>query len=570
MTQAVRAAEQLTDGNWHRLHPATPLLKGGIALLAIAGAIIANLREALIESFFGGPREEDPVSLLYRNGLLGWALLIALAFVLLFVLGFYVSWRMHEFRVTEDVVEVRSGILFRTHRKGRLDRVQGINIMRPLVPRLFGAAKLEVNVAGQNANVQLSYLRSRDADALRRRILGLASGKRSEAIVQGDDAAAAAAGVAAAGEGVTPVGPAHAVHPGDFGPAAARVLEERAREFLAPELDADAAPPESVVTIPLGRLAGSIALSGFTIALALVLFVGVPIVVATGAYWALLPVLPGLVGSIGFFVNRIVKSLRFSIAGTPDGIRVGYGLLSTSNDTLPPGRIHAVEVLQPLLWRSTGWWTIRITRASNSSTPGAAGQANTTLLPVGTKEDVTRVLGLVLPEFVGETSTSLLLAGILGRGEDGDGFVNAPRRGRVLRPFSWRRTGFAMDSNALLLRSGAVWRHLVIVPHARLQSIALRQGPLERRLGVNRIQAHTVAGPVDTELGIVDRETSLRLFEDLAASAATSGRIDRSHRWGTVEQEDGRSGQHEDQHQQAARHEPAHADERAGEHEDAR
>jgi putative membrane protein len=527
VSQAVRAAEQLTDGNWHRLHPATPILKGGIALIAIAGAIIANLREALIESFFGGPREQDPVSLLYSNGLLGWALLLALAVVLLFVGGFYVSWRMHEFRVTEDVVEVRSGILFRTHRKGRLDRIQGINIMRPVVPRLFGAAKLEVNVAGQNANVQLSYLRSRDADALRRRILGLASGKHTEALAETAPAVT---------EGVDPQAQAAA----GTGPVAARILEERAREFLAPELDPDAAPPESIVKIPMGRLVGSIALSGFTIFLVLVLFVGVPIVVATGTYWALLPVLPGLVGSIGFYVNRIVKSLRFSIAGTPDGIRVGYGLLSTSNDTLPPGRIHAVEVLQPLLWRPAGWWTIRITRASNSSTPGAAGQANTTLLPVGDKGDVIRVLGLVLPEFVGETSTALLLTGILGHGEDADGFVNSPRRGRFLRPFSWRRTGFAIDPNALLLRSGAVWRHLVIVPHARLQSIALRQGPIERRLGVNRIQAHTVAGPVNTELGIVDRDTSVRLFEGLAVSAATSGRVDRSHRWWTAEHEDAR------------------------------
>jgi putative membrane protein len=530
MSQAVRAGEQLTDGNWHRLHPATPVLKGGIALIAIAGAIVANLREALIESFFGGPRGDDPVSLLFTNGLLGWALLVMLAVLLLLVLGFYFSWRMHEFRVTEDVVEVRSGILFRTNRKGRLDRVQGINIVRPVVPRLFGAAKLEVNVAGQNANVQLSYLRSRDADVLRRRILGLASGKRSEALAETGDAAAATDGGAG-----TPPTPAN-----EAGPAAARILEERAREFLAPELDPDAAPPESIVKIPLGRLMGSIALSGFTIALLLVLFVGVPLVVANGSYWILLPVLPGLIGSIGFYINRIVKSLRFSIAGTPDGIRVGYGLLSTSNDTLPPGRIHAVEVLQPLLWRPAGWWTIRITRASNSSTPGAAGQANTTLLPVGDREDVRRVLALVLPEFVGETSTALLLTGILGRGERGDGFVNAPRRGRLLRPFSWRRTGFAIDPNALLLRSGAVWRHLVIVPHARLQSIALRQGPIERRLEVNRIQAHTVAGPVNTELGIVDRETSIRLFEDLAVSAATSGRVDRSHRWWTAEHEDAR------------------------------
>ena len=507
MTSAVRVAEQLTDGNWHRLHPATPLLKGGIALLAFAGILIANLRERLIEGFFGGEGADDPVSMLYESGMLGWGLLVVVGVVLLAMLGFYVSWRMHEFRVTEEVVEVRSGILFRTNRKGRLDRIQGINIVRPFIARLLGAAKLEVNVAGQNANVQLSYLRSKDADAIRREILGLASGKRSADLEHGT-----------AGTGEHKHGPAG-------------LIEERAREFLAPELDPDAAPPESVVTIPIGRLAGSIVLNGFTIVLVLFVVVGIPVVIATESYWLLLPALPGIVGSVGFYISRTAKSLRYSIAGTPDGIRVGYGLLSTSNDTLPPGRIHAVEVSQPLLWRSTGWWSISITRASSSSAPGAAGQANTTLLPVGTIDDVFQVLGLVLPEFVGDTSTELLRTGILGPGEPDDGFVNAPRRGRVLRPFSWRRTGFAVDPSALLLRSGAIWRHLVIVPHARLQSIALKQGPLERALGVNRMHAHTVAGPVNTELVIVDRDTSLRLFEDLAASAATSGRADRTHRW---------------------------------------
>ena len=42
--------------------------------------------------------------------------------------------------------------------------------------------------------------------------------------------------------------------------------------------------------------------------------------------------------------SRITKSLRYSIAGTPDGVRIGYGLLSTGNETIPPGRIHAIEV----------------------------------------------------------------------------------------------------------------------------------------------------------------------------------------------------------------------------------
>ena len=59
------------------------------------------------------------------------------------------------------------------------------------------------------------------------------------------------------------------------------------------------------------------------------------------------------------------------IAGTPDGIRVGFGLLSTSNETLPPGRIHSVQVSQPLLWRLPGWWEIRVNRAGRSTTKAA-------------------------------------------------------------------------------------------------------------------------------------------------------------------------------------------------------
>ncbi len=41
----------LADGEWHRLHPATPLLRGGLYLVAIIGIIVANLRERLVEWF---------------------------------------------------------------------------------------------------------------------------------------------------------------------------------------------------------------------------------------------------------------------------------------------------------------------------------------------------------------------------------------------------------------------------------------------------------------------------------------------------------------------------------------
>ena len=96
-------------------------------------------------------------------------------------------------------------------------------------------------------------------------------------------------------------------------------------------------------------------------------------------------------------MNRIVKSLRYTIAGTPDGVRVGYGLLSTSNETLPPGRIHSISISQELLWRPADWWEVKVNRAGKSSAQGAAGQQNTTILPVGTRAEVFRVLELVLP-----------------------------------------------------------------------------------------------------------------------------------------------------------------------------
>jgi putative membrane protein len=177
---AAATARGLADGEWHRLHPATPLLKGGIALLAIIGVIIANLRERLVELFLprsGGP--EDPLDFAVRHGWLGWGVLAVLGVLLVLVLGYWLSWRMHSFRITDDVVEVRSGVVFRRNRRARLDRIQSINVARPLLARLLGASKLEINQAGQDANVNLEYLHRDPAIALRGEVLRRASGTSS-------------------------------------------------------------------------------------------------------------------------------------------------------------------------------------------------------------------------------------------------------------------------------------------------------------------------------------------------------------------------------------------------------
>ncbi len=515
---------QLADGEWHRLHPATPLLKGGIAFIAILGVVIANLRERLLEIFVPGlecPEEfctEDPISIVLERYLVI-ALLITVGVLVLIIALFWLSWRMHTFRITDEVVEVRSGVIFRSHRKARLDRVQGINVARPLFARIFGAAKLELSTAGSDANVELSYLTGANADGLRAEILRRASGIRSRAAEA--DAPPATDADAEAGAA------AHRAGLSD-------VARQRLAEFTAPELDPTLALPQSVVTMKAGRLIGSTVLSSTTIFFVITIAVLVVVMTTTDAgSWVFFAIIPTLFGFGSYAVNRVVKSLRYSIAATPDGVRVGFGLLSTTNETLPPGRIHAVQITQELLWRPADWWMVQVNLASQSATPNAAAQQKTTILPVGSRADVLKVLELVLPDLVTDETRELIESG-LARSRPDDGFTTSPKRAAVLRWFSWRRNGFLLHPDAVILRKGAIWRTLSVVPTARTQSVAAHQGPLERLLRVAHVRVHTVAGPVTAEIGAIDVADASALFDDTASAGVAAIGSDRTHRWGAV------------------------------------
>jgi len=84
---------------------------------------------------------------------------------------------------------------------------------------------------------------------------------------------------------------------------------------------------------------------------------------------------------------------------------------------------------------------------------------------------------------------------------------------------------------SLLIRKGAIWRRLIIVPQPRLQSVALHQGPLLRRLRLASIHLHTVNGPITAEIGAVDQSAALAFFTEVADLAVRAGQSDTSHRW---------------------------------------
>ena len=549
------AGHGLADGEWHRLHPASPLLRGGLVLLGVIGFIIANLRERLVDVFLllfapearegfeqpppgGGDWGSDPISAIVVNGLVGWALIAVVAVLVALVIGFWLSWRMHTFRVTDEAVEVRSGILFRSHRSARLDRVQGINVARPLFARLFGTAKLDVSVAGQSGNVPLAYLGSAAADRLRADLLRLASGARAER-AQGADARGAGAGTVDTGS-TGAHSEASAGAPGDSAAAAetprqpvtaraGALVGQRVGEFLAPELDPGLAPPESVVHLPVGRIVGSTLLGGGTIWLAIIAII-IAVGAGTGELWVLFTFVPAAIGAVSYVWTRITKSLRYSIAGTPDGVRIGHGLLSTANQTIPPGRVHAVEATQWVLWRAFGWWSVRVNLAGQQLTTSNDQVQRTLVLPVGTVADVHRVLALLLPDVATEVDP-LVDAGLTGRGGE-TGFTQAPRRAAWLRPFSWRRIGWASAAGIVLVRRGWLLRSLALVPLARMQSVAVEAGPVRRGLRLASLRVHTVAGPVSVVAPVVDRAEADAAFERLAHEAVERAADDHSERWG--------------------------------------
>lgn len=518
----------LSDGEWHRLHPLTPLLRGGLFLLVVIGIVVANLRDRLIAIFFPWSGEDgvdvdmqgDPVDFVIDNNLYLVALLIVVGVLAVLVGGFYLSWRFHTFRITDDDVEVRSGILFRTQRRAPLDRVQGVNLTRPMIARLLGMAKLEVIGAGADGNVRLEYLSTENSEAVRADILRLASGQR----LAEESARREAAGsrVAALGQTVS-----------------------RGLTGLVEGDEAPVAEPESVVDIPVARLILSHVVSTTTVMLILGV-VAVAVGAARGTPWLLFAIVPGLIGVGAYWVRSIIRSLRYSIAPTPDGVRITFGLLTTITETVPPGRIHAVEITQPILWRPFGWWTIRINRLSGRNAADTSADQFTTALPVGTAADVERVLRLLQPGVPADEWGMIVTQGMVGPGrrpapvgEDdaeatdaaADGFRTSPRRAWPLRPLSWRRNGFRVTPDLLLLRRGFIWRRLAIVPLARLQSIGIDQGPLDRALRVAALRAHIVSGPVYASLGAIDRDDAVAAFDDIAHAAVAAAGDDRSYRW---------------------------------------
>jgi putative membrane protein len=436
-------AEKAWRARGSRLHPLTPVVRAGRVLVSMAALAAYNIKDA-------------------KHA--GWWLPVIVVGVLLLGFGAGVaSWAFTRFRIDGGEVHIDSGVFIRRSRQVRIDRLQAIDIVQPLLARAFGLAELKLDMAGgAEGRVRLGYLRVEEAQALRASLLAMAAGLDHQ----------------------TPEAPQQALlH--CSGPAIVGSALLSTQAFI-----------------------GFIWVGGFL----------------TGAVTSQQPgvfigALPGIVSVFGGVWQTIQQHFGFTVADSPDGLRLRHGLFETRAQTVPPGRVQAVHIVQPLLWRLFGWVRVDANIAGYAGHRADEGrQHNSVLMPVGSRAQALLVVSRVLP----------------GVDIDAVPMTRVPSRAKWRSPLLWWTYRAGADEAIVGVRSGLLTRVHAVMRHEKIQSVRLSAGLWQRALRLATVHIDSTKGPVRVVLHNRDIAEGRRIV-DIEVVRAERGRAMRApDRWMTT------------------------------------
>lgn len=330
MTHAVPAGELPTA--WSRVSPASPIVRAGREVLVLLGIFGAN----------GISHGESP-----------WA---AIAVAVIASVAGVVSWRVTRWRVHSGELQIDTGLVRRQQIRVPLTQIQGIDLVRPLLARMFGVSEIRVVLAGQgSAPARLTYLAEERAIDVRAQLLALAHGLAPD------------------------------------------VPEPPERPIVA-------VPPGRIVAAGLASIPAAVGVVVLVAGIAVAAVEPASIAAALGVFILL------LVLTLGVTWTQVSAEWDFRVAEAPDGLRLQSGLLQHRSETVPYGRIQAVRWIEPVCWRPFGWVRLEFDVARRSRAGHADRQAAATtlaLLPVGSRDEARWLLSRVMPGATAELPPTL-------------------------------------------------------------------------------------------------------------------------------------------------------------------
>jgi putative membrane protein len=388
----------------------------------------------------------------------------------------WASWLRTRYWIDDRELRIDTGVVYHQSRRIRIDRLQGIDIVQPFVARLFGLAELKMDVAGGDKEGSLAFLPLAEAHRVRRVLLD-----RRDEVRRSEQPPSSA----------------------DDAPAS------DSPEWVPPDHD--------IAVLDLRTLLLSTLLSPETIALLLAVLV----FALSAAFVGGLVVAPGLPVLIGFglvVLRRFSGYYGFTVSQTRVGLQVRRGLFDRNTQTITLTRVQGVVISEPVLWRPFGWAKLDVSVAGAGGTSETdGGPSATTVMPVADLADVHA------------------LASHLLRGHDVDvdadvaaiGLDLPPTSAKWLDPFGRRFMGVGMGDDLVVSRQGWFTRSTHAVRHARVQSVRLSQGPLQRRLGLADVHVDSPPGPVHVRARHRDATEARRLWEaeERNAKAARLSRL---------------------------------------------
>ncbi|MDU0478788.1 PH domain-containing protein [Staphylococcus chromogenes] len=437
---------------FRRVHRATPLLQFWTTILAVCALVIANISGTVLKDIAAAVQHGHVKSMWFLLGIAGF---LALCGAIWLVSGLW--WRAMGYRLGAEEISLKHGVISKSLRTARYDRIQAVDVVEPVIARIFGVAKVRVETAGGNNSVlQIMYLRKAEAEQVRAEVLARRSGKA----------------------GAEPVG-------------------ERPKAELS-DAESDALIPP----IPIKRSLLAAALSWHTLVLVLLLLPGLAGKTFLGI---MLPVIVGVLPALWRIVDN---SWEFTARVDGDVLHVSYGLADRRRQSIPVGRIHGVIVSQPWMWRWLGLWSVQVTVAGYGMEKANAGTSM--LLPVGTYKQAMALLEIITPLTRAELVDK---ANPQGRGA---AQFTSPARAKWLSPVDLRQQGTTLiDDRAVVIHSGR-WGHVMkVIAPSHIQELTLLQGPIGHVLRVASVRLDLVQGPVLMQASELDREDAQRLVQQL-------------------------------------------------------